>query len=313
MVSSLLCYSLFHEKLNKVGGQLNSYDSADYSIIYILNYGEAFNNECLYPDTDVQIYRDADRSHRLTVSSIMREEGVSYDLGYLLPLSCLTPGEVCISENVASVYGLSIGDVLFAEYSYSSIPVSLRVASIMQTEYDYGNPFVDNNIGVVFLGFNKEYAACANGKFILFAEESKGEELAIFPQILDEVINKSGNIVSVISQGIGALAFESLFSLTAVILAHMLFFSKSSMPLYRCFLKGMNRILLSIIPLLERLIFCLLPCVVTQYMVTSGMPESLITKVFRMIPIVVCGLYSIIMLSVESLKLRRKGGRKWNS
>ena len=57
VASSLLCYCLFHEKLNKVGGQLNSYDSADYSIIYILNYGEAFDNECLYPDTDIQFFR----------------------------------------------------------------------------------------------------------------------------------------------------------------------------------------------------------------------------------------------------------------
>ena len=307
VVSSLLYYCLFHEKMNKIAGQLNSYNSADYSIIYILNYGEAFNNECLYPDTEIQLYRDVDKSNRLTVSSIMREDGVSYDLGYLSPFSCLKPGEICIAQNVADAYKLSVGDTLFAEYSYSLVPVPVKVVAIMQTEYDYGNPSVDNNVGVVFLGFNEEYAASTNGKYIIFAEESKADELAIFPQIIDEVINKSGIVDSVTLQGAGALIFEVLFSLIAVILSHMVFFSKSSIPLYRCYLKGMNRGLMSIIPFAERVIFCLLPCLVTQFLTTSGMSKSSITGTFRTIPIVICVLYSVIVFCVESLKLRRKG------
>ena len=66
LASSLLCYGLFHAKLNKVGGQLNSYDSADYSVIYILNYGGVFSNECLYPDTNiVSSYRNGRRKKRM--------------------------------------------------------------------------------------------------------------------------------------------------------------------------------------------------------------------------------------------------------
>ena len=308
VASSLLCYCLFNEKLNKVGGQLNSYDSADYSIIYILNYGEAFDNECLYPDTDIQFYQDADMTHRLTVSSIMREEGVTYSLGYLSPLSCLMPGEIYIAQNVADAYKLNVGDTIFAEYSYSPVPVPVKVASIMQTEYDYGNPAIDNSIGVVFLGFNEEYFASTNAKFMLFAEESKADELAIFPQIINEVINKSACIDIVTSQGTGALIFEALFSLAAVILAQLLFFSKSRMSLYRCYLKGMKRCLMSIIPFVERLVFCLLPCAMAQCWSASRMPESALTKAFCVIPIIICGLYSIIMFAVDSLKLRRKGG-----
>ena len=308
VASSLLCYCLFHEKLNKVGGQLNSYDSADYSIIYILNYGEAFDNECLYPDTDIQFYQDEDMSHRLTVSSIMREEGVSYSLEYLSPLSCLMPGEICIAQNVADAYKLNVGDTLFAEYSYSTVSVPVKVASIMQTEYDYGNPAIDNSIGVVFLGFNEEYFASTNAEFMLFAEESKADELAIFPQIINEVINKSSCIDMVTSQGTGALIFEALFSLASVILAQMLFFSKSRMLLYRCYLKGMKRFLMSIIPFVERLAFCLLPCAMAQCWSASRMPESALTKAFCVIPIIICELYSIIMFAVDSLKLRRKGG-----
>lgn len=313
VASSLLSYCLFHEKLNNVGGQLNSYNAADYSIIYILNYGEALDNECLYPDTDIQFYQDAGMAHRLTVSSIMREGGISYNLKYLLPLSCLKPGEICITHNVAEAYKLNVGDTLFAEYSYSPEPVPVKVVSITQTDYDYRNPVIDNSIGVVFLGFDEEYFASMNSKYILFAEESKADELAIFPQIINEVINKSASIETVTTQGIGALAFEVLFSLVAVILTHILFFSKSNMPLYRCYLKGMDRFFMSAIPFGERLVFCLLPYTMVQCFSVSGIPENTLTKAFCMIPIIICGLYSIIMFVVDSLKLRRKGRLKWSS
>ena len=308
LASSLLCYGLFHAKLNKVGGQLKNYDSADYSTIYILNYGEGFPNECLYPDTDIQFYRDAEKSQRLTVSSIMREEGVSYDLSYLAPLFILKPGEVCISQNVADRYTLGIGDTILAEYSYSQEIVPVTVASIMQTEFDYGHPSTDNDVGVVFLGFNEEYASSTNGKCILFAEKSKADELAIFPQIINEVINKSVSNDYVLSQGVAALIFGALFSLVSVILAQIVFFSKSRMPLYRCYLKGMKRSLLPVIPLLERLVFCLLPCVAAQCLTASTIPDSSVARAYRLIPISICGLFCLIMFAVDLLKLRRKGG-----
>ena len=313
LTSSLLCYGLFHKKLNKVGGQLHNYDSADYSIIYILNYGEGLNNECLYPDTDIQFFHDAEKYRRLTVSSIMQEEGVSYDLGYLVPLARLNPGEVCISQNVADRYELGIGDTIFAEYSYSQELVPVRVTGIMQTEFDYAHPSTDNDIGVVFLGFNENYAVSTNGKYLLFADESKAEELAVFPQIINEVINKAANVDNVSSQGVAALIFEALFMVASVILAQMVFFSKSGMLLYRCYLKGMKRFLLPVIPFIERLAFCLLPCIVAQYLTTSAIPACSITQAYRMIPICICGLFCIIMLIVDLLRLRRKGGKKWSS
>lgn len=311
--SSLLSYGLFREKLNKVSGQLNSYDTADYLIIYVLNYGKAFNNECLYPDTDIQFYRDPKKFQRLTVSAIMREEGVSYDLRYLDILSSLNPGEVCLSRNVADRYKLTVGDTIFAEYSYSPKLVPVTVTAIIQTEFDYIHPSTDNEIGVVFLGFNENYANSTNGKFILFAKESKTDELAIFPQIIKGDIYKSVSIDDVAFQGVAALVFEALFSLTSIILAQMILFSKSRIALYRCYLKGMKRFLLPVIPLLERLIFCLLPCIIVHYLTTSSMPDSSITDAYRMTPVVICGVYCIIMFAIDSSRLRRKGVRRWNS
>ncbi len=308
LASSFLCYGLFHEKLNKVSGQINSYDSADYSTIYILNYGKAFNNECLYPDVGIQFYRDAERTQRLTVSSIMREEGVSYDLEYLAPLSQLNPGEVCISRNVADAYKLRIGDAIFAEYPFSLVPAALRISAIIQTDYDLGQPTIDNDIGVVFLGFNNEYAASTNGKYIMFSENSKAEELAAYPQIINEVINKSENKKYVASQGTAALTLGAVFSLVAVVLAQMTFFSKSRVPLYRCYLKGMKQFYMFVIPLAERLVLCLLPCVLCQLVLTAGMPKSSVISAYRWIPIGICGLFCVVMFAYEAMKLRRKGG-----
>lgn len=308
LASSLLSYGLFHKKLNSVSGQLNSYNSADYSIIYILDYGEAFNNECLYPDTDVQFYRDADKSHRLTVSSIMREEGVSYNLAYLAPLSQLLPGEMCIPQNIADAYELSVGDTIYAEYPYSVTPEPVTVSAIMRTEYDYEHPVLDNDIGVVFLGFNEKHAVNTNGKFVLFAEESRAEELSAFPQIIKDVINKSECISTVLSQGTAALLFEAIFALASVILVHMAFFSRSYLPLHRCYLKGMKRFFMVAVPFIERLTFCLLPWTVIQHMATSGIPDSPVTMEYRIVPICICGSYCVITLIVDALKLRRKGG-----
>ena len=312
LMSSLLCYFLFHNQLNKIGGQLNSYDSADYSIIYILNYGERLNNECIYPDTDIQFYQDAEKSLKLTVSSIMREENVLYDLAYLSSLSGLNSGEVCISQNVADKYNLTIGDVLFAEYSYSSEPVPLKVSSIMPTELDYVHPNIDNDIGMVFFGYNSNYAINMKSKYILFAEKSKTDDLAVYPQIISEVINKATNIDDVSYQGMPALLIETLFSLASVIIAQIVFFSKSRLSLYRCYLKGMRRIVMPVISLIERLFFCLLPCVTVQYAVTLAIPDSSVTRVYRMIPISICGAFCIIMFAVDSLKSGRKGRCKWN-
>ena len=308
LLSSLLCYGLFHKKLYRVAGQLNSYNSADYSIIYILNYGEWFDNECLYPDTDIQIYLDANKTRRMTVSSVMRNEKVTYDLTYLAPLSGLVADEMCISENVADTYNLDVGDTLYVEYPYSVTPEQTIISDIMQAEYDYVNPIIDNNVGVVFLGFNEKYAASTKGNSVLFAEKSRADELSAFPQIINSVINKSECIATVSAQGTTALLFSAIFALISARLTHILFFSKSYALLYRCYLKGMSRTLVPSIQFVEKILFCLLPCIVIQQIITSRMPESFITRAYKTIPICIFGLYCIITFIVDLIKLRKKGG-----
>jgi len=305
--SLLLCYGLFQGKLNKVCGQLNSYQSADYSIIYILNYCAGVDNECNYPDSDIQFYTGADRKQRLTVSSIMVEEGVSYNLKYLDPLTFLKPGEAYISQTVAEDYCLDVGDSIFTEYPYSHELILTKVVGISQTEFDFGNPSIDNNIGMVFLGVNDEYINTTRSKAILFADHPATNELSAFPQIISKVINKSENNDTVIFQAIPVLVFATFFSLTAVALAEMAFFSKSRKPLYRCYLKGMRRYNMAIIPLVERMAFYFFPCVIVQCIISARMPDSSITRAFRIIPIFICSAYCIIMFTVDLHRFRRKG------
>ena len=242
----LFSFVLFQRKLSKVSGQLNSYESSDYSIIYILNYGEGLNNECLYPDTDIQFYLDDGKTTRLTVSSVMKEDGVKYDLTYLSALSTLNPGEASISQNVSDRYRLKIGDSIFAEYSYSSTRIPVKIVSIIGTEFAYSNPVMDNDVGIILLGYNADYCSSTNSKYIVFASQSRAEDLSIYPQIINMVINKSVNIQHVSEQSYSILLFEAVFALIAIVLTQILFFSKSRALLYRCYLKGMKKALLAV-------------------------------------------------------------------
>ena len=224
LISSLLCYGMFHSKLNIVGGQLSNYNSADYSIIYVLNYGETFDNECIFPDANIQLFLDKGKTCRLTVSSVMKEEGVVYDLEYLSPVSNLGPGEICLSQNVADMYKVNVGDTLFAEYPYSSRPIPITVAAITSTEFDYLHPYVDNSVGVVFLGFNEKYSNSTNSKYLVFSVQPIAKELSAYPQIINAIINKSELISKMSSQGLAALIFTILFTSAAIYLSQLVFF-----------------------------------------------------------------------------------------
>ena len=307
LISSLVCYGLFKGKLNNVSGQLDSYESADYSLLYVMNYGDGFNNECLFPDTDIQFYLDVEKTHRLTVSGIMKEEGVTYTLEYLTPLNDLNVNEVCITQNTALQYKLKVGDMVFAEYPYSSDVVPTIIARIMGIEFDYENPIIDNNIGIIFIGYDEKYSSSTNGKYLLFASDSQVGILSVYPQIINTIINKSTNKDIVSAQGYAALIIGAVFSIAAVVLTQIVFFSKSSALLYRCYLKGMSKSQMILIPFLERIVFCLFPCALVQWIVTDALPECSIKTAYKTVPVAICFLYCLIMLVYDSVHLRKRG------
>ena len=307
VLSIVCCFCLFHGKLNKACGQLETYDSADYSIVYLLNYASQLDNECIYTDMDVAFYKDSQKKERIVGSGIMKQEGVPYNLAYLSPVEELNSGEICVSGSIADRYNISVGDIVFSESSCSSELVELHVKGITGTEFDYSNPNIDNNVGVVFMGFDENYFANTKCRFILFVEDSKADELSAFPQIINKVINKSENYEKVAGQSTAAVVIEVLFALIAVILSHIAFFSKSHGLLYRCFLKGMSKASLNLVPFLEKTLLCAVPMSLTAFLLCMALPDCGIKRIYILVPVLVGSIYCIITLCADVFGKRKRG------
>lgn len=301
------CFCLFHGKLNKICGQLDMYNSADYSTVYLLNYSSRLANECIYTDMDIAFYKDGKKEERIVASGVMKQEGVPCNMAYLSPVEALNPGEICLTKNVADRYNISIGDIVFAESSCSTSLMALKVMEIVGTEFDYSNPNVDNNVGVVFLGFDEKYFANTKCTFILFAKESKANELSVFPQIINRVINKSENYEKVAGQSMSAAVIGIVFVVMAVILSHIAFFSKSYGILYRCFLKGMSRAALNLVPFLEKIIFCAFPMSLTAYILCVSLPNCDVKMKYILVPILIGSIYCVVTLIADILRKRKRG------
>ncbi len=258
------CFLLFHSKVATVSKQLDTYQNSDFSRIYVLNYQSGLDNEFIFVDTDVGIFKDDSMSTRLAVSTIMVSPDTTYNLSMFEDFSKLQENEVILSENVSKDYGIKKDDVVYAAFSYNSEILYYKVADIIDFNLDYCNPSIANNIGVVYLGFNIEYQQNINCKYMLFANQSIAEELSNKPQILNSIINKSDNESFLLRQGFASIIIVGLCSIASVVLSSIIFFSKSHAIIMRCYLKGMNKAGLFLIPLLEKSLFNLLPsCLVS--------------------------------------------------
>ena len=303
----LFSYLISYKKLHLLTGQLSSYENADCSHIYILNYGVGLENECLYPDMDIQIYVDPQGEQRLSVSSVMKEEDVTYDLEYLRKLSQLKPGEICVAENVAELYGIQKGDTLYARYSYSEKTVSIRVSAISETEFNYENPLIDNGVGIVFLGFNVQYGENTRSKYILFSDRSKVDKLHDYPQIIRDVIDRTAKEEAVFLQAYPYFVIEGIATAGAIILCNVCFLVGSKKLLIQCYMKGMQRSLMIVFPLFEKIAVCLLPGILVQFIAVCFLPHSHAAMIYMFIPIIVFLLYCVVSLVKDILRLKCRG------
>lgn len=304
---------LFYDKLNKISSQLESYAQSDYDLIYVLNYSSGLSNECIFTDTDTQIYLDESGLKRLTVSSIMKDADSSYDLDYLETLNDLSPQEMVISRNVSEKYNLGIGSKVFVDFPCSGVLQEFIITGITREDYDYTRPSIDNDIGVVALGYDEEYEKEVQCKYALFSEHSASDVLSGFPQIIDSVIKKSDNIKSVVEQGRHILVFQALFCAAALLVGHISFFSKSKKLLRRCYLKGMKRNWLVVVPLVERVLFGVIPgLLVTLAFFAIISAHSQMRTMFALLPSLIWFLYCLVMFCVD-IGTNRKGRRlKWS-
>ncbi len=307
IVTMVLSGILFYGKLNKLCCQLDGYACADYSVIYVLNYSAKLPNECIFPNTDIQLFTDKTKRNRMTAVSVMRENEIAYGLEYLKQLNAILPSEILISQNIADRYGIQIGSKVYAEVPYTTSLMVLNVSGIISVDYDYICPNVDNDIGIVYLGYIEDYDKSVQCKYIEFASDSESETLSEYPQIIYSIINKSDNISYVLKQGLAILIFQMVFCVMSVLVGHVAFFSKSKPLLRRCYLKGMKLKQMVSIPLLEKIMFGLVPGIITSRALFAVLPgRSLLRLTYSLLPSVVWVGYCMIMLCVDMVKIRKR-------
>lgn len=305
--ASILSGILFAPKIMELSNQLANYSSTDYNYIYVLNYSAQLSNEFIFSDTDAQLYLDSGRQTRITASSIMKEKDACYELECLKVLNELSINEAIISKNVSDCYGLRSGDVVFVEYPFSDELRRTEIVGIIPTDYDYVKPYIDNGIGIVYLGYDEDYEKNVRCKYMEFSRESKSSILAEYPQIINTIINKSDNYNYVLKQGLYPLLFETFFSIVAIILGHMFFFLKSVPLLKRCFLKGMKRVMLIVIPLIERFLFGLIPSFTIMCINRIALPtQGSFMNIYSAIPFVLVGIYCLISFIDASRFYKRR-------
>lgn len=295
-LSILLSLFLFGKKMSPLSNQLKNYQNSEYEIAYVLNYNTREANEFIYADTDIQLFTKDDGTGRIAVSCLMPQVGVEYNLKELGDVSGVKDNEIILSDNVAEKYNLRIGDTVYVQYPYSSILCDMKIKSISETQYDFENPNISNDIGIVYVGFDENYVNNTKCKYIMFSRDSQAEMLSEYPQIISEIINKSNNQSFVFKQGVYVLIFEAIFVISAIVLTNVFFFSKSFEPLKRIYIKGEPRSILVKIPFLERFILWGIPC-------STGLLVSMIflpcisefTKYYYFIPIFLSIIFLIIM------------------
>ena len=306
--SVLLPSILFYGKITSISDQLSSYASADYSRIYVLNYEADLNNICVYPDTDIAIYLDSERERRLTVSGLMSYPGSCYDLHITKSMKKLGSREIILTQNVAVKYGISENDTLYIVYPYSDDIFPISVRGIEETNYDFTNPVIDNDIGIVYLGPDEKYIENVQSKYILFSASSKSSELSNYPQIINFIISMDKNQRIIYSQGINILIWDFVFSLSGVILIHFLFFRKSRRIIHRMFIKGNSRRSLTTLLLTEKIVLCVIPCLLAALFNRFRFCQVIYTNALFFVSLsssVIYCITSTVYISIRSI--HRKG------
>ena len=306
MIALLFVFGLFQGKLQKINSQLASYSSESYSLIYLLNYSASADNQCVFADSDIQVYTDSERTNRMTVSGLLKGRDTYYSMPFLSFLNEMGSDRIALCKNVADQYSLSKGDHLYVEFPYTYEVYEYIVDYIVDYNYDFSNPNIDNNIGVVFIGGSKQYEDNVKCKYILFSDSSLADFLSQYSQIIYNVINKSENEGYVFRQGMHIILFQVLITIVAIMLSHLIFFRKSKEILRRCYLKGMKKSAMTIVPMIEKVVIGVIPTLLVLTILVRYVPvSSKLTVWYYTMPIIFECFYSVLG-SVVSGKERKR-------
>lgn len=197
----------------------SSYSSVKYNYGYELNYSCESALELIYPDTDIVFYINSNKSTRIVSTSVMENrDGIQESMMQFDFSKIKTSNEVIIPINISRKYSLQVGDAIFCEYPFSTALFELKIVDISPVAYDFAPNSIENEVGLMGIGYCNEYTDNSHCKYILLSETSQTDLIGNYPQILKRTFNaeqfkKSGEKLLLAPIGIYAISFAALFFL----------------------------------------------------------------------------------------------------
>ena len=285
IVSVLAGSAIFQKDIEYTSDQMRLYSSCSFKNGYVLNYRSRLANEFAFPEFDISLYVDNDMQERLPLSCVMELNETDYTDASLVCRQYsthLNENEIEISERIADLYSLNIGDVVVAEYPHSATQTELTIVGLLPTNYDVVNPNAENNIGVGLLGYCEDYILTIDSKYVVFSNESLAEELSGFSQIINKVFSISAHRSLAIRQLISFFVFLAFILLVNFILQIMIITRRSSISIAVLHRKGLNARSCVLLILSEILMLFVIPSCIS-FVLSMYFIEATSTFAFQML------------------------------
>lgn len=170
----LICYvSLYIEKHYR---QINFNNSSKYD--YVALSGSEYNrNDYYYYGTDARFYTENDKK---ISAFILMELNSIYDNESLINENNIVKGkyallkenEVGISYNIAKKFNLSVGDNIYFYNISLNQNIKNKIKYIFQSSYGLYDIDVNNNYGIILIGFNKSYYDNIKAQVLVFLSKN---------------------------------------------------------------------------------------------------------------------------------------------
>ena len=284
-VSVLAGTAIFQKDIEYTSDQMRLYSSCSFKNGYVLNYRSGLANEFAFPEFDISLYVDNDMQERLPLSCVMELNETDYTDASLVRRQYsthLNENEIEISERIADLYNLNIGDVVVAEYPHSATIKELTIVGLLPTNYDVVNPNAENNIGVGLLGYCEDYILTIDSKYVVFSNKSLADELSGSSQIINKVFSISTHQSLAIRQLISFFVFLSFILLVNFILQIMIVTRRSSISIAVLHRKGLNTRLRILLILSEILMLFVIPACIS-FVLSMYFIEATSTFAFQML------------------------------
>ena len=266
VIAVIAAFAINNRALVFCSTEITALDDTHFQYGYFLNYSSDFDNEYLYTSSDILLYTDENRSERIAATSVMELPDRGYSDSSLLfngRKDVLDTGCAEISKNIAIKYGLSAGDILYAEMPYTTELQRVTVTAIGRSDYGIENPRVSSELGVVCLGYVPQHHESVIGKYILFSNRSMASELSQFPQIIDSTFSRSQLVAAVQKETMPFVLWYCFAGAVILVGQWLLVFRKSAASIDIRRRKGMVAGQCFMVSLIEKTVMILVPVITT--------------------------------------------------